>query len=64
MRRLEEHNSGKGRCSDGKSLWSMVYLKEFSTKKDALGEERRLKRLNRKLLEKLIESSKHEGHSL
>ena len=63
-RRLEEHNSGKGRYSDGKGPWTLVYLKEFCTKRDALIEERRLKRLNRKSLEKLIESSKHEDYLL
>jgi len=62
-RRLDEHNSGKGRYSDGKGPWALVYLKEFSTKREALIEERRLKRLNRRSLEALIKSSKHEDYS-
>ena len=63
-RRLDEHNSGKGRYSDGKGPWALVYLKEFSTKREALIEERRLKRLNRRSLKALIKSSKHEDYFL
>ena len=59
-RRLWEHNSGKGRYSDGKGPWIIVYLKECPTKRDALIEERRLKRLNRRSLEWLIHSSENE----
>ena len=59
-RRLDEHNSNKGRYSGGKGSWVLVYLKEFSTKREALIEERRLKRLNRRSLQMLIESSKLE----
>ena len=59
-RRLSEHNSGKGRYSDSKGPWSLVYLKAVGTKKEALIEERRIKRLNRRSLELLIESTENE----
>ena len=59
-RRLWEHNSDIGRYSNSKGPWVIVYLKECPTKRDALIEERRLKRLNRRSLEKLIQSSGNE----
>ncbi len=34
--------------------WKIVYVKEFENKRDALIEEKRLKKLNRKSIEKLI----------
>ena len=52
--RLEEHNSNKSRYTAGKGPWSLVYLQKFETKKDALVEEKRIKGLNRRSLEKLI----------
>jgi len=60
FRRLSEHNSDKGRYSDGKGPWVLVYIKECPTKRYALIEERRLKRLNRRSLEMLIQSSGNE----
>jgi putative endonuclease len=39
IRRLDEHNSGKGRYSDGKGTWKLVYLKECPSGIEALNEE-------------------------
>ena len=53
-RRLKEHNEGASRYSSTGIPWVVVYCKEFETKKAALIEEKRLKKLNRKSIEKLI----------
>jgi len=55
-KRLEYHNSGKSKYTSKTSDWIFVYLKEFETKKEALIEEKRLKRLNRESILKLIAS--------
>lgn len=55
-RRLEEHNSGKSAFTSTKMPWQLVYLKEMPNKREALIEEKRLKRLNRNSLEKIIQS--------
>ncbi|HMM12793.1 MAG TPA: GIY-YIG nuclease family protein [Bacteroidales bacterium] len=52
--RLAEHNADKSRHTSGKGPWQLVYLKPFVLKREALIEERRLKRLNRRSLLKLI----------
>ena len=53
-RRLSEHNENKGRFTSGKGPWTLVYSKLFETKREALIEEKRLKKLNTRSLEKLI----------
>ena len=52
--RLESHLAGKSRYTSTKADWILVYSKEFETKRDALIEEKRLKKLNRSSIEKLI----------
>ncbi len=52
--RLWEHNNDKSRYTSGKGPWTMVYKKEHETKREALIEEKRIKRLNRKSIEDLI----------
>lgn len=52
--RLEYHNSGKSPYTSKATDWKKVYLKSFETKKEALIEEKRLKRLNIRSIEKLI----------
>ena len=56
-KRLEEHNTGLSRYTSNKGPWSIVYSKTFEDKKDALIEEKRIKRLNVKSIEKLISVS-------
>ncbi len=55
-RRLTEHNENKSRFTSGKGPWKLVYRKEFSTKTEALIEEKRLKKLNSRSIQKLIHS--------
>jgi putative endonuclease len=54
IKRLENHLSGKSKYTSTKTDWILVYSKEFEIKKDALIEEKRLKKLNRASIEKLI----------
>ena len=53
-KRLEYHLNSKGKYTSGVTDWIIVYVKEFSDKSEALKEEKRMKKLNRKSLEKLI----------
>ena len=55
QRRLEEHNSGKSRFTSSKTPWQLVYQKERPNTREAMIEEKRLKRLNWKSLEKLLQ---------
>ena len=52
--RLYEHNNNLSRHTAGKGPWKIVYLRKFSSKSEALIEERRIKQLNRKSLERPI----------
>ncbi|MCE1201482.1 MAG: GIY-YIG nuclease family protein [Bacteroidia bacterium] len=52
--RLREHNESKSRFTAGKGPWRLVYLKPYHTKREALIEEKRIKKLNRQSLLKLI----------
>ncbi|WP_035646000.1 GIY-YIG nuclease family protein [Flavobacterium sp. ASV13] len=56
--RLLYHNENRSRYTSNKGPWELVYLKAFETKKEALVEELRLKKLNRKSLEALIKEYK------
>ncbi|MCC7317117.1 MAG: GIY-YIG nuclease family protein [Bacteroidales bacterium] len=57
-RRLFEHNNNLSRFTADKGPWEMVYLKEWATKREALIEEKRIKRLNVRSLELLIRNYK------
>lgn len=52
--RLAYHNSGKSLYTSRANDWNLVYFAEFKTKKEALIEEKRLKKLNRASIENLI----------
>ena len=52
--RLLEHIDGKSNFTSKVNDWKLVYSKSFATKREALIEERRLKKLNRSSLEKII----------
>lgn len=56
VQRLFEHNNALSRHTAGKGPWKLVYLKQFNTKKEALIQEKRIKKLNRRSVLKLIES--------
>ena len=52
--RLAYHNSGKSPYTSRTNDWDLVYSIKFKTKKEALIEEKRIKKLNRSSLEKII----------
>ncbi|NVO21703.1 MAG: GIY-YIG nuclease family protein [Bacteroidetes bacterium] len=54
--RLFEHNAGFSNHTKGKGPWIMVFLQPFDSKRDALIEEIRIKRLNKSSIDRLIKS--------
>jgi putative endonuclease len=52
--RLIEHCNGKSKYTSQSNDWELVYSKTFETKREALIEERRIKKLNRASIEKLL----------
>ena len=52
--RIIQHNSNEGKFTSSKGAWKLVYQKSFETKREALMEEKRIKKLNRVSIEKLI----------
>ena len=52
--RLAYHTSGKSPYTSKTNDWDLIYLIKFKTKKEALIEEKRIKKLNRSSLEKII----------
>jgi putative endonuclease len=59
-KRFQEHNSGQSKFTSTKMPWTLVFLAEMHDKKNAIIEERRIKKLNRKSLEKLINSEENQ----
>jgi len=57
QQRLIEHNSDKSRYTKNKGPWEMVFLNKVSTKREALIEEKRLKRLNTASIQQMIFSA-------
>ena len=55
-RRLNEHNEGCSRYTSSRGPWTLLYQKMYETKREALFEERRLKKLNHESIQKLISS--------
>ena len=58
--RLERHNNRESKYTSKKVPWKLVYVRKFETKTDALKEELRLKKTNRKYLSWLISSEANE----
>jgi putative endonuclease len=59
--RIEQHNDPKlDKYTSKRGPWSLVFQKTFLTKKDALIEEKRIKRLNKAALIRLIQSTSNE----
>lgn len=56
QKRLREHNEGLSRFTSDKGTWELVWFKEFETKKEALKEEKRIKKLNHTSILKLIQA--------
>jgi putative endonuclease len=53
-KRIFGHQNGMSRFTSQNNDWVLTYSKSFQTKKEALIEEKRIKKLNRKSLELLI----------
>ena len=58
LKRLENHLRGTHKYTSQTRDWKLVYVKDHETKTEALIEEKRLKKLNRKSLEFLIKNDK------
>jgi putative endonuclease len=54
LKRLEQHNSGTNKFTRCKCPWKLIFAQEFLTKAQALIQEKKLKRCNRKYLQWLI----------
>ena len=54
LKRLEEHNNGDSKFTRLKKPWKLIFVQAFETKKEALIQERKLKRCNKKYLNWLI----------
>jgi putative endonuclease len=54
IRRLEQHNSGENKFTRSKMPWKLIFVREFESKREALIEEKRLKRSNKIYLQWLI----------
>ena len=54
IQRIKNHVEGKSQFTSQTTDWELVYSKEFPNKKQAILEEKRLKKLNRRSIEKLI----------
>ncbi len=54
VKRLEQHNNGESRFTRLKMPWKLVFVQAFDTKKQALIQEKKLKKCNKKYLEWLV----------
>ncbi|HVW99830.1 MAG TPA: GIY-YIG nuclease family protein [Candidatus Babeliaceae bacterium] len=50
VKRLNEHNNGESSFTRSKRPWKLIYVSAFETKKEALIEEKRLKRCNKQYI--------------
>ncbi|MBA3663219.1 MAG: GIY-YIG nuclease family protein [Bacteroidetes bacterium] len=55
--RLHQHNNNLSRFTADKGPWKLVFIEEFETRSEALKKEKQIKRLNRKSIEKIINSN-------
>ena len=49
-KRLAEHNNGESKFTRSKMPWKLVFARAFETKAEAIIEEKRIKRCNKKYL--------------
>lgn len=63
-KRLTEHNEGLSRYTSAIGPWELVYRNNYATKREALVEERRIKRLNRESIVKLISNQNQQDRSI
>jgi putative endonuclease len=53
-KRLIQHNNGESQFTKTKMPWKLVFIRSFETKKEALIEEKRLKKCNKQYLKWMI----------
>ena len=63
LKRLWEHNNNLSLYTAGKGPWSLIYVKKHESKREALIEEKRIKRLKERSLQKLINSPENIASS-
>jgi len=54
VKRTEEHNRGESKFTRSKMPWKLVFAQLFATKKEALIQEKKLKRCNKEYLRQMI----------
>ena len=54
LERLKQHNQGENQFTRSKMPWKLVFVQEFETKRNALIQEKKLKRCNKKYLRWVI----------
>ena len=54
IKRVEQHNNGESDFTKTKMPWRLVFLQAFETKKEALIQEKKLKKCNKQYLVWLI----------
>ena len=55
--RIKAHNNGESQFTRGKGPWKLVFLREFVSRKEALQEEKRLKKCNKEYLQWLLQQT-------
>ena len=53
-KRLEQHNDGDSQFTRSKRPWRLIFLQIFETKKEALVQEKKLKKCNKEYLRWLL----------
>ena len=54
LKRIEQHNNGECQFTRTKLPWKLIFVQEFLSKKEALIQEKKLKRCNKEYLRWLI----------
>ena len=59
LTRLLQHNNGESKYTSAKVPWSLIYIEELTTKREALIREKALKKYSHAQIQILITSSKN-----
>jgi len=54
IKRLNEHNNGESQFTRSKMPWKLVFARQFETKREAIIEEKRIKKCNKEYLRWLV----------
>ncbi|MCB0515367.1 MAG: GIY-YIG nuclease family protein [Bacteroidetes bacterium] len=60
LKRLLQHNNGESRYTQNFTLWWLVYVEVFETKKEALVREKILKKYDKSQIQQLLQSPKNQ----